>query len=445
MGGCVPRIILSSFLVLSFLAGCGDDAPNGNPMGGAGGVGGIGGGSGTGGVGGELGCFEEVSLGGELGGPCREEGTTCNTGFDCVPELPDPIGGPGDPIAGLPPEVEEPVDRSFFQGTYCTLDLDFLCDPETCLAQCGLCSPIWGICMKACQPELANNSACRVGYECDMLDFVCTPGCTSDEECRISRQDGEGGAGGDSGMWVYNNDSDAVCNTETFRCEHSGTDGKEAGDACVFDEDCEPNGICLDGPDGYCSKFGCDIAGNECAGDAVCGFGRCLGACELGPTEMTPPIEDTQGCRPGYTCYWDRVDETIPSGFCDIGRFNSQDTNNIGETCDSSDQCYSPFGYGGCDPDFHCTVYECGVPGMPEGICGDGNSCVDFIDFGIDLFACLRDCTDAFDCVEGDACADLDEDPSTVDDLVCFPFCISDDECRDGLEVCNVNNRCVAP
>ena len=448
MGGFVPRIILSSLLALSFVAGCGDDAPNGNPTGGAGGVGGTGGGggTGTGGIGGALGCFEQISLAGELGGSCREGGTTCNTGFDCVPELPDPIGGAGDSIANLPPEVDEPVDRTFFEGTYCTLDLDFLCDPETCLEQCGFCSPVWGICMKACQPELGCNGVCRDGYECDMIDFVCTPGCTSDDECRISRQGGEGGAGGDSGMWVYNTESDAVCNDETFRCEHSGTPGATAGDPCVFDEDCEANGICLDGPGGYCSKLGCDIGDNSCAGGdaAVCGFGRCLASCEVGPTEMTPPIEDTQGCRPGYTCYWDRVDEILPSGFCDIGRFNTEETNNIGQDCDSSDQCYSPFGYGGCDPDFHCTVYECGVPGMPADVCGTGNLCVDFIDFGIDLFACLKECTDANDCVAGDACArNLDENPATDDD-VCFPLCIDSSECRAG-EVCDINNRCVAP
>ena len=53
----------------------------------------MGGGTGTGGIGGALGCFEQISLAGELGGSCREGGTTCNTGFDCVPELPDPIGG----------------------------------------------------------------------------------------------------------------------------------------------------------------------------------------------------------------------------------------------------------------------------------------------------------------------------------------------------------------
>ena len=78
----MPRIIVVTFLASLFVPGCGNDAPNDNPMGG---------GSGTGGVGGAFGCFEEVSLDGELGGPCLGGGTTCNTGLDCVPEMPEPI------------------------------------------------------------------------------------------------------------------------------------------------------------------------------------------------------------------------------------------------------------------------------------------------------------------------------------------------------------------
>ena len=89
-------------------------------------------------------------------------------------------------------------------------------------------------------------------------------------------------------------------------------------------------------------------------------------------------------------------------------------------------------------------MFECGVPGLPADVCGDAATCIDFIDFGIDLFACLKNCVLAEDCLPGDACADLDGDPMTLDDLVCFPFCIDSDECRNG-EVCDVNNQCVAP
>jgi hypothetical protein len=158
---------------------------------------------------------------------------------------------------------------------------------------------------------------------------------------------------------------------------------------------------------------------------------------------MTEPSADTQGCRDGYTCYWGRGEDD-PSGFCDVGVFTDVTESNIGAECETDDECYSPFGYGGCDPDFGCTVFECGAPGVPADICGSGATCVDFIDFGVDLFACLRTCATADDCPVGDACADLDEDPMTPGDQVCFGFCLNSAECRDG-EVCDVNNQCVAP
>jgi hypothetical protein len=265
-----------------------------------------------------------------------------------------------------------------------------------------------------------------------------------ESECRVSRQ-------GD--QWVYNTSSEAVCNPQTYRCEHPGTPGAEAGVRCTFNDDCEANGVCLTGPGGYCSKFGCDIAGNECEGDGVCAFGACLAPCEVGSDDTTEPVNNTQGCREDYTCYWGRGDGD-PSGFCDVGLFNDVTINNIGAACEDeeglpqNDVCYSPFGYGGCDPDFHCTVFECGAEGVPADICGDNATCIDFLPgFGLDLFACLKTCDSADDCLRpadpqlpGDACvADLDPD-----DLVCFPFCINSDECRNG-EVCDVNNQCVGP
>jgi hypothetical protein len=385
-----------------------------------------------GGVDGGLACDQVPALGGELGGQCRGDTFACNTGLECIPEQAASIGGPGDPIMNYLPGA---IDAPLFVDNYCTLPVaatETGCDPDACFAECGFCSQ--GICMKACQPELDTNSACRPWYECDLLDFVCFPGCTSDDECRVYRLD--------DGL-VYNTSSAAVCNQETYRCEHPGTPGFEAGDPCEFDDDCEANGICLRGPDGYCSKLGCDIAGNECEGDGVCGFGLCLGACIVGSDETTEYENNTQGCRGGYTCYWGRGDGD-PSGVCDVGVFNGiTDINTIGAPCSSDAECYSPFGYGGCDPDFGCTVNECGALGVPDDICGDEAICVDFIALGIDRFACLRTCA-LVDCNPGDACIDLDDDSDTVDDLVCWPFCLSSDECRDG-EVCDVNNQCVAP
>ena len=164
-------------------------------------------------------------------------------------------------------------------------------------------------------------------------------------------------------------------------------------------------------------------------------------ACTLGSEPETDPITNTQGCREGYACFWDRLG-TEPSGYCDVGTFNPEVTeNNIGDPCTSDDECYSPFGYGRCDADFGCTVLDCAAPNVPDDICGDEAICVDFIELGIDVLACLRACTDASQCNPGDACVDLDGNPETVD-AVCFFLCNSSEECREG-EVCDVNNQCV--
>lgn len=330
--------------------------------------------------------------------------TTCNTGLECIPEVsvPDFVGG------------------------YCTLPVAATpsgCDPAACALGCGSCVLVTeegaALCMKNCEREIDSNGACRDGYQCELAAAVCFPGCTIDEECRE----------------VDNQDAEAVCNQETYRCEHSGTDGAEAGAACTFNEDCEANGVCLEGPGGYCSKFGCDVEGNECAGDAVCLGGLCAEFCTVGSDPETDPIINTQGCRDGYACFWDRL-SSQPNGFCDIGVFNPDQTaNNIGDLCTSDDDCYSPYGYGACDPDLGCIVLDCDAPGFPEDICGDGARCIDFI--------CLKACTDATDCNPGDACTDFDEDPGT-DDVVCFPTCLSSEECRPG-EVCNLNAQCEAP
>jgi hypothetical protein len=215
--------------------------------------------------------------------------------------------------------------------------------------------------------------------------------------------------------------------------------GAEAGVPCTFNDDCEANGVCLTGPGGYCSKFGCDIAGNECDGDGVCTFGACLAPCQVGSDDTTEPVNNTQGCREDYTCYWGRGDGD-PSGFCDVGVFNDVTVNNIGSECVSDDECYSPFGYGLCDLDFGCTVIECRVPGLPADICGDDATCVDFLNLGVDAFACLKKCNSALDCARGDACTDvMDFDAMTLD-KVCWPTCRNSGECRED-EVCEVNNQ----
>ncbi len=440
------------------VVGCGGgDGDQGRDasIGGAGGGGdaGIGGSGGTGGAE----CFETPALNRQLGGECTGATFDCAPGLECIPEQPGTIGGPDDPIMSYPQGEDVAIDAPFFVRSFCTQPVANTptgCDPDLCAADCGFCAafaPQVEICMNACLPDLSSNSICRDGYRCDLLEFVCFPGCTSNDECRVSRLDTNGN--GQFDPWdptmmtgdrlAYNTASEAMCNMETYRCEHPGTPGAEAGAPCAFDDDCEANGVCLIGPDGYCSKFGCDVVGNECVGAGVCAFGQCLAPCQVGSDATTPPVNNTQGCREGYTCLWARG-EGDPAGFCDLGVFNDVTVNNIGAECTSNDQCYSPYGYGRCDPDFGCTVIECGVPGLPADVCGPDATCIDFLELGIDAFACLKTCVSAEDCLPGDACADLDLDPMTLDDIVCWPFCESTDECRTG-EVCDVNHQCVTP
>jgi hypothetical protein len=388
-----------------------------------------------GGVDAGLECDELPAPGGEVGGNCRGETLACNTGLDCIPEQTITLGTPEDMIENYPPGT---LDVPVFIDGYCTLPdtgVGIGCDPTACAAECGRCSAAIGVCLNACRPEVDTNSTCRDGYTCDLLQLACFPGCGTDDECRINND------------LVYNPDSSATCSPVTFRCEHEGMPGVAAGAPCTFDDDCETNGSCLSAPGGYCSKFGCDVAGNECAGDGTCVLGVCYAPCVVGSDTTTPPPTNTQGCRDGYTCYWDRATPN-PDGFCDIGTFNPAiDTSNIGDPCTESTECYSPYGYGQCNPaglEIGCTVTECGAPGVPEDICGDEALCVDFIDAGVDLFACLKTCAAAEGCNPGDACIDLDGNDQTMDDFVCFPACLTSDECRTG-EVCDVNNQCISP
>jgi hypothetical protein len=322
--------------------------------------------------------------------------------------------------------------------------------------------------LKACLANGTDNSACLDGYECSAAFLTCTPGCLTDNDCLVFGEDtnDDGVFDPDDGdRFVYDTNSTAFCNTETYRCEHPGAPGAEAGIPCANDEQCEANGLCLDEeflfyPGGYCTKIGCDLEGIDCVGDGVCqarGFPfdipLCAEGCKVGEgvVEDDPStlLGNIQGCRKDYTCFWDGInDDTVAiNGACVPGIYNAVDVPNIGTECTENDECYSPLGQGGCDPDFGCTVFECGAPGLPANICGDAATCIDFIDFGIDLFACLKTCASAVDCLPpsegpdmmpGDACrADLGENP------VCFPFCLKSDECRDG-EVCeNMTQKCV--
>ncbi len=449
----VVRCVLVCLLAIVFVSGCGGDGDNGagaGGLGGEGGMSGMGGVGGAGGAGGNLACDQVPALGGELGGLCRGQTLDCNGNLDCLPEETIPVG-PG--IVNHPNGPDYAFDLIDAPGNYCIGALppsfpDPLCaqaNVDACFDVCGVCVARFtnaDVCLRGCRAEAETNSTCRDGYQCNLILEACDTGCATDDECRVfvnSSQELE-----------YDTESNAFCNPDTFRCEHPGTPGAEAGLACTDDEDCEANGICLveaDGftADGYCSKVRCDL--DPCAGDGICatllpGLPLCGESCQVGDgaIEGQPStyLDNTQGCRTGYTCFWLGLAQD-PLGACVPGEFNLQTQNNIGEECvESGVECYSPFGQGSCQEAFGCTVFDCAVPGMPLDVCGDNAECVVEIESGISL--CLEACSSAEDCLVGSACGDLDGDPLTLDS-VCFPNCIDDLECRAG-EICSPAGQC---
>jgi Cys-rich repeat protein len=242
--------------------------------------------------------------------------------------------------------------------------------------------------------------------------------------------------------------SDGVCDSASYRCSHSGTAGADAGDPCTRDSQCEPDGVCL--PEsggawigGYCTKFGCDVPGNACAGSGVCrdrriGVSICTASCTVAAGGGTTPMEwiaDRGGCRGGYMCAWDGVGTAgmAGNGHCLPGVFNAITTSNVGATCTTSGECYSPFGYGQCtgiSAMGYCSVIDCGAPGVPAGVCGTGNECVTF---GGGITACTEGCTTPDDCTEDVGCFPLGM--GGAGPSVCVG-CTDDTHCRAG-RVCD--------
>ena len=461
------------FLVTVLCLGCGSGNGEGLPDGSSRDASLADGGMDGGTDGGPLFCDEQEARGGQMGGTCRGLELLCDPGLTCLFEQTASVGGPSDPIVDLPPGEDEPFDTVLFPGNYCSIPLTGsvgTCTAEeeaACNAECGRCTPFFvdaDVCLRACLPTDTDNSICRDGYKCDLVLQACDVECTSDADCLVFREDtNENGEfdpydpdAGTGDRLVWDTESNRFCNLSTYRCEHPGTPGAEAGIVCTDDEDCEAKGDCLfedpfGFPGGYCTKFRCDLDGRECAGDGFCqtrGFGVpvCAEGCKVatGAVAGQPEtyLDNTQGCREGYTCLWNGIDDetAATNGACVPGVYNDQTVNNVGDACDTNDECYSPLGQGVCDPDFGCTVAECFAPGTPDDICGDDNSCLAIQgDPVCGAGCCFRGCELAADCPDGDACVTVDGDPPVS---ICFAFCGSTEECRPD-EVCTVDNECV--
>lgn len=347
------------------------------------------------------------------------------------------------------------------------------CDPTANgLAQgcgsCGVCTfelaeELATVCRERCQPTADTSGCSRPEYTCDFVTHACIEGCLDDDECRIHGMDTTGDGAPDA--FVYDTDSQARCDTATRRCHVDGSPGAQAGIPCERNDDCEADGICLrpsgiryfEQPwsGGYCTKAGCDVAGRECAGTAVCVTPRswspteayrtmCAQPCEQGvepAVDRLGPNGHAADCREGYACLWGGA-RGDPSGLCVPGNYNDVAINNVGDACAGVHaDCFSPYGHGRCllaasggDQVLFCTIFDCDSPGMPTGVCGDGNRCLRIDD---ERAACVRGCADASECAPGLACL-----PTSLGS-VCFFGCRADAECREG-DVCAPSGACIS-
>ncbi|MDH5676517.1 MAG: hypothetical protein OEZ06_30635 [Myxococcales bacterium] len=411
---------------------------------------------------------------GEFGAGC-DKTSDCKEGLVCDQEIDLSL-----PVEGLPGGLRD-VPSSVFPGGLCTPVGANLYDPTgatSCdplpgqLAQgCGedgacVVVPVGSseslvACRPVCDPT-AEDGGCggRFGYTCDFSDQACVEGCQSDEECRLWMLDSDGDGRADTR--AYDDASEAVCDTQSFRCVHHGGTGAATGDSCQRMDDCEDEGDCieptstfggLDFPGGYCTKLGCSYGGRECAGqNAVCArlrpwsVGRvttevCLVGCTVGAepeADRTGTAGHGEGCREGYRCHYNGG--SGDEGVCVGGNYNDVSDNNLGSACDDDSDCYSPFGLGRCmnlavggvvPESAVCAIMDCHVPGIPEDVCGENAAC---IGLNGDMAFCVRECKVAEDCAAGYACADDDLDPGTA--KICYSACFEDADCRADSEVC---------
>jgi hypothetical protein len=450
------------------LAACGDDDAAPKKDGGAdGGIGLRDGGGDGGGVRGDGGPAH-------FGSACKRDGD-CGAKLSCDTEVDVSF------TASNLPAGERQVRSFVFPGGVCTpipaaafTGMGDSCDPTVPRAAqgCGSDGVCVGVsvdqqqqlaaCRPHCDPTAPKNQCGRFGYTCDFDLEACVEGCQSDDECRLQVLDTN--SDGTPDKLQYDDMSMAQCDPDSFRCVHHGSAGGKTGDPCVRLDDCAQEGLCIQSlqsfaslpfPGGYCTQLACDVKGRECQGDnAVCTRLRswspglitpaaCFTGCNVGAEPKADQLGVTghgDGCRDGYRCHW-TSGLRAGQGVCVGGNYNAVTKNNIGASCTSNKDCYSPFGLGRCmslsvgglnSPGGMCTVMDCGVPGLPDDLCGPSAQC---IGLSGDVTFCVEQCKDATQCAKGYGCTDDDNDPSTS--KICYPACHSDADCRKGSETCN--------
>jgi hypothetical protein len=418
----------------------------------------------------------------DAGDPCVVD-LDCELGFFCVKAV---NGWPGGYCLAGGPLVD--------------VGISYACDPadasscprgSTCAygGTSGLGDPVF-YCFRSCvisdaNPWDASSCGCRDGYECHFTSEICVPGCepeASDEFCCKYWADLDGD-------WIDDGPTEhidvpgctATCDPDSFRCVHPGDDGAEFGDRCRLDQDCPANGVCLRERDadgiaggshihdgGYCIRYGCQLAGRECADQCRLiprsvtyrrtpeeATPACVDTCTIAP-EGADPFAHHPDCRDGYGCHALADSRDLAqNGYCWTGETLTADrVNNAGAACTWDYDCFTPFGQGLCLEEATsgwtggvCAIQACDYAGMdvycpmPEDkICepqGPG-----------ELSLCLERCDDPgggkgplHGCSRDDyACY-----PSALGDGsgVCYPACEFSAFCRDffGLEGANLCDR----
>ncbi len=204
--------------------------------------------------------------------PAAQIGQACSTDRECpissVCRSERHVGWPGGSCVGL-------VECNYEENTGCPGD-----------AHCLTIGVSGTRCVDGCE----TDGDCRDGYTCRAPNEsrpdrkVCSPACSSDDECTVD---------------------DYVCYRGEGTCRPP-FDPSEYGIACAPRPNSCMGGTCLfeseSGlPGSYCAYLGCDPtqadAGDGCPGDGVCWQPEA----DATPTCMAPCDEDGN-CREGYAC-----------------------------------------------------------------------------------------------------------------------------------------------
>lgn len=381
-------------------------------------------------------------------GTCSTDG--CDACSDCIGSDFD-VAPPCSRVDDCPPLAggAEPIcDRGQCRPA-CSTDVPC---PGGLFCDRGACVPP-ATCADACDPfgPDPERGGCRPGYACEAVyigvfeptvTYHCAPGCSSDLECQVL------GRGVSELSWdpsLRGACDEGVC------VNPGGPDGGGFLADCVVDEDCGAGLYCsadrlarfrqrpLAGPrygvgGGSCTHLCADDA--DCEEGGRCDvYGVCGRACEVGaepPEDRLGRSGHGAGCRPGFRCgpTPDPLDDPT-AGICEAGNYNDQRDDNIGVDCQSGFEpvvCYSPGGFGWCSYDDgpFCTTV-CGIPGLPESVCGELSACVEG--------QCRRRCADAEECnpVGGGGFSDTTfACAASAGERLCTTRCADASECPEG-------------